>query len=499
MAGLAAAGPGPGGDEGRVTLKPAPPQIVVVYGASGDLARRKILPALYSLSGKGLLPDRHHIIGYARTDWSDEEFRAFARESVEEFRPSTLDEESWKSFCDSLSYVRGSYGEAGGMLHLRDRMKRLDDELGTEGRRLFYLAIPPSVFADTVRRIGECDPSPEARVVIEKPFGRDLQSARELDNVLRSVFDEQQIFRIDHFLGKETVQNILVFRFGNSLFERVWNRDAIDHLQITVAESLGMEGRGSYYEESGAIRDMLQNHLLQVLCFLTMEPPRSFEAEAIRDEVVKVLKTLEPFQPADCVRGQYVRGTVDGERVRGYLEEEGVAEDSETETFVAVRTCIDNWRWADVPIYLRTGKRLARRATQVVVALREAPAYLFDDVGIPRLPANHLHLRIQPDEGISLAFQAKEPGTGLSMKTVRMEFAYGGSFLKQPAEAYERLLHDAMVGDHMLFIREDAVERSWEVVSRLLNAPGSLHFYRAGTMGPTEADELIGPRTWHVK
>jgi glucose-6-phosphate 1-dehydrogenase len=499
MAASAADVPAAGGGDRPASAKP-PPQITVVFGASGDLARRKILPSLYSLSRAGMLPERHHIIGYARTDMDTDAFRAFAREAVEEFRPGLLDEEgTWEGFCESLEYVRGSYGEPGAMLHLCHRLKELDDELRTEGRRLFYLAIPPSVFADTVRRIGECDPGPQARVVIEKPFGRDLKSARELEQVLHSVFDEQQIFRIDHFLGKETVQNILVFRFANSLFERVWNRDAIDHIQLTVAESLGMEGRGSYYEESGATRDMLQNHLLQILSFLTMEPPRAWEAEAIRDEVVKVLRTLAPFEPEEAVRGQYVRGTVDGERVPGYLDEEGVPTDSETETFVAVRARIDNWRWADVPIYLRTGKRMARRATQVVVALREAPAYLFDDVGIPRLPANHLHLRIQPDEGISLAFQAKEPGTGVSVKTVRMEFAYGGSFMAEPAEAYERLILDAMVGDHMLFIREDAVERSWEVVTRLLNKPGQLHFYRAGTMGPIEADELIAPRTWHIK
>jgi glucose-6-phosphate 1-dehydrogenase len=482
-----------------MTLKPAPPQIIVVFGASGDLARRKILPALYSLSRKGLLPDRHRIVGYARTQWDSDKFREFAHESIEEFRPGALDEEIWKLFADSLEYVNGPYDEPGGMLHLCHRMKQLDDELGTDGRRLFYLAIPPSVFPDTIRRIGECDPGPEARVVIEKPFGRDLRSARDLDSVLRGVFDEHQIFRIDHFLGKETVQNILVFRFANSLFERVWNRDAIDHIQITVAESLGMEGRGSYYEEAGAIRDMLQNHLLQVMSFLTMEPPRSFEAEAIRDEVVKVLRTLAPFEPEDCVRGQYVRGTVDGERVPGYLEEEGVSPDSETETYVAIRARIDNWRWADVPIFLRTGKRLTRRATQVVVALREAPAYLFDDVGIPRLPANHLHLRIQPDEGISLAFQAKEPGTGVSVKTVRMEFAYGGSFLSEPAEAYERLLHDAMDGDHTLFTREDGVERSWEIVSPALEQPGPVHPYAPGTWGPAAADELISPRHWHLE
>jgi glucose-6-phosphate 1-dehydrogenase len=498
MGAIAADAPATGVGERPAIPRPLP-QIIVVFGASGDLARRKILPALYSLSRKGHLPERHHIIGYARSEMDTEKFREFAREAVEEFRPGFLDEESWQAFCESLEYVRGPYSEPGGMLHLCHRMKELDDELGTEGRRLFYLAIPPSVFADTVRRIGECDPGPQARVVIEKPFGRDLQSARELDQVLHSVFDEPQIFRIDHFLGKETVQNILVFRFANSLFERVWNRDAIDHIQLTVAESLGMEGRGSYYEESGASRDMLQNHLLQILSFLTMEPPRAWEAEAIRDEVVKVLRTLAPFEPGECVRGQYVRGTIDGERVPGYLEEEGVAPDSENETFVAVRAHIDNWRWADVPIYLRTGKRMARRATQVVVALREAPAYLFDDVGIPRLPANHLHLRIQPDEGISLAFQAKEPGAGVSVKTVRMEFTYGGSFLNEPAEAYERLILDAMVGDHLLFIREDAVERSWEIVKPLLSKPGPLHFYRAGTMGPTEADELIAPRTWHIK
>jgi glucose-6-phosphate 1-dehydrogenase len=493
-----AAGPA-AADEGRMTLKPPPPQVIVVFGASGDLAHRKILPALYSLGRKGLLPDRHRIIGYARREWDTGRFREFTRQALEEFRPGLLEEDAWNRFAESLEYIPGSYGEPGAMLPLCHRMKQLDDELGTEGGRLFYLAVPPSAFADAIRRIGECDPGPEARVVIEKPFGRDLRSARELDSALRSVFDEPQIFRIDHFLGKETVQNILVFRFANSLFERVWNRDAIDHIQLTVAESLGMEGRAAYYEESGATRDMLQNHLLQILSFLTMEPPRSFEAEAIRDEVVKVLRTLEPFDPDECVRGQYVRGTVDGEWTPGYLEEEGAAPDSETETFVAVRARIDNWRWADVPIFLRTGKRMSRRSTQVVVALREAPAYLFDDLGIPRLPANHLHLRIQPDEGISLAFQAKEPGTGVSVRTVRMEFAYGGSFLSEPAEAYERLLHDAMVGDHTLFIRSDAVERSWEVVTPLLEKAGPMHFYRAGTMGPTEADELIAPRIWHIK
>lgn len=480
-------------------LQPPPPQVLVIFGASGDLARRKILPALYNLAQKELLPDPCAIVGYARSAWDEEAFRDHTRRGVEEFGGGPVDEDVWKRFADSLHYVSGQFTDAACMVHLKELLDRLREQRGIEGASLYYCATPPSAFANTVRRIGEFGPEQGARIVIEKPFGRDLASARELNRVVREVFDESQVFRIDHFLGKETVQNILVFRFANAMFERVWNRDAIDHVQITVAESIGMEGRGSYYDETGAIRDIVQNHALQVLSFLTMEPPRSLDAEAIREEVVKLLRTLCPFEPSEVVRGQYVRGTVGEQRVPGYLDEDDVAPDSETETFAAVRARIDNWRWAGVPIFLRTGKRLGRRTTQVVVSLREAPAYLFDDVGVTRLPPNHLHLRIQPDEGISFAFQAKEPGPGIDLKTVRMEFDYGSSFMTKSGEAYERLLHDAMVGDHMLFIREDAVDRSWEIVMPALENPGPVNFYRAGTFGPPEADELVAPRAWHVK
>jgi glucose-6-phosphate 1-dehydrogenase len=302
------------------------------------------------------------------------------------------------------------------------------------------------------------------------------------------VFEERQVFRIDHYLGKETVQNLVVFRFGNSLFERVWNGDAIDSIQLTVAETFGVEGRAAYYDRAGAIRDLLQNHMLQVIAFVLMEPPRALEAEAFRDEKVKLLKAIRPLDPRDVIRGRY----------EGYLGEPGVAEGSTTETFVAVRLHVDNWRWSDVPIFLRHGKRLAKRATEIEVRFKEPPAYLFDDFGVDRLTADHLTIRIQPDEGISLAFQAKIPGPGYEVKTVRMDFDYERSFMHEPAEAYERLLHDAMDGDHTLFTREDGVERSWEIVTPALEEPGPVHDYRPGSWGPAEADELIAPRTWHL-
>ncbi len=480
-------------------LAPPPPQAIVVFGASGDLARRKILPALYQLYRQSLLPERAAVVGYARTDWDDDAFREHARTAVEAFSRSPLDEDVWKGFADSLTYLSGAFDEAACFGPLAGHLERLDAERGTEGRRLYYCATPPSAYPVIVARLGECGPQGGNRIVVEKPFGRDLDSARELNRVIHQGFDEPQVFRIDHYLGKETVQNLLVFRFVNSMFERVWNRDAIDHVQLTVAESVGLEGRGAYYEEAGALRDMLQNHLLQVLAFLTMEPPRALEPEAIRDEKVKLLRALRPLQPDDVVRGQYRGGVVDGKDVPGYREEPDVAPDSGTETFVAVRAAIDNWRWAGVPFYLRTGKRLPRRATEVTVWFREAPAYLFEDVGLPPPVANHLTVRIQPDEGIAFAFQAKQPGPGFTPQTVRMEFAYGQSFMTAPAEAYERLLHDAMADDHTLFVREDGVERAWEVVSPVLQRRAPLHPYPAGSWGPEAANDLIAPRRWHLR
>lgn len=482
-----------------MSLAPPPPQALVVFGASGDLTRRKILPALYNLAREGLLPERYAVAGYARTTWDDDAFREHARRSIEEFSGNPVDEEAWKPFADSLHFICGPFEDRECFAPLGDLLARIDDEHGTQGRRLYYCATPPSAFPVIARRLGECELQAGSRIVIEKPFGRDLESARELNRILHAVFDESQVFRIDHYLGKETVQNILVFRFFNSMFERVWNRDAIDHVQLTVAESVGVEGRGAYYEEAGALRDMVQNHLLQVLSFLAMEAPRALEPDAIRDEKVKLLRALRPFDPADVVRGQYDRGTVDRTDVPGYREEEGVARDSEVETFVAARARIDNWRWAGVPFYLRTGKRLARRVTEVAVVFREAPAYLAEGLGIPLPVSDHLTLRLQPEEGIAFAFQAKEPGPAFTPKTVRMDFSYGSSFGKSPAEAYERLLHDAMSGDHTLFPREDGVERSWEVVAPILGDPGPVHRYAAGTWGPATAEDLIAPRRWHLR
>ncbi|HVL89292.1 MAG TPA: glucose-6-phosphate dehydrogenase, partial [Actinomycetota bacterium] len=461
------------------------PQIAVIFGASGDLTHRKILPAFYNLLRHGSLPEQFAILGYARSGWDDARFRERARQSLEEFTPSTFDQETWKRFEDMIFYQSGPFDEADCFTPLWERLDALDRERGTESRRLYYAATPPSAFPLIVERVGECAPRPDTRLVIEKPFGRDLESARRLNDQMHEVFDERQIFRIDHYLGKETVQNILVFRFGNALFERVWNRDAIDHVQITVAEKGGIEGRGAYYTEAGALRDIVQNHVLQVLAFLTMEPPRSFSADAVRDETLKVLRSMRPMDPAAVVRGQY----------EGFLDEEGVPKDSLTETYFAARAEIDNWRWSGVPFFLRTGKRLPRRVTEITIRLRSVPVSLFESAGVEHLTSDHLTIRIQPNEGISLAFNAKRPGPGFEPEPVRMDFDYDETFGADPADAYERLLLDALEGDGTLFTREDGVERAWEVVEPLLADRGSVCSYASGSWGPKEADDLIAPRT----
>lgn len=472
-----------------MSLEAPAPQAIAIFGATGDLAKKKILPALYNLAREELLPARHVIIGFGRSDWDDESFRAHAREAVEEFSRTPLDEEVWKTFAASLSFIRGSFEDPAAMSELAERLKDADERHGCEGGRLYYLAVPPQSFATIVKGLGEVGGNtPNARIVIEKPFGHSLESARELSAQIHEVFDESQVFRIDHYLGKETVQNLVIFRFANSLFERVWNRDAIDHIQLTVAESIGVEGRAGYYEQAGAIRDLLQNHMLQMLAFLTMEPPRALEPGAFRDETAKLLKAIRPIVPAEVVRGQY----------EGYRSEEGVDPNSETETFVAAKTLIENWRWDGVPIYFRHGKKMPTRATEIAVVFREAPRYLLNDLGVENLMADHLTVRVQPDEGISLAFQAKVPGPGYDLETVRMDFDYGRSFMKQPAEAYERLLHDAMDGDHTLFTRQDGVERSWEIVEPILSDHGTVHLYEPGSWGPAEAAQLIAPRQWHL-
>ncbi len=479
-------------------LKTPEPQAIVVFGASGDLTRRKILPALYNLAAEGLLLDRHVIVGYAWADWDDRAFRDHARGSVEEFSRTGLDPAVWERFEPALHFVSGKFDDPSGIAALCSRLTRFDGARGTENSRLYYLATPPSAFPVIVNRLGRSPGGPgradRTRIVIEKPFGHDLESARELNDIVHSVFAEPQVFRIDHYLGKETVQNLMVFRFANSLWERVWNRDAIDHIQFTVAESIGVEGRGAYYEEAGALRDLVENHMLQVLAFLTMEPPRSLEPEAFRDEKVKLLRAMHPLRPSDLVRGQYAVGPAGS----GYREEPNVAPESTTETFAAVKLHIDNWRWQSVPMYLRHGKRLPERNSEVTVVFRDAPSYLFEDIGVAALPPDHIIIRIQPDEGISLSFQAKQPGAGIDLQEVEMDFEYGESFKTKPAEAYERLLHDAMLGDHTLFTREDGVERSWQIVAPVLENPGPISDYPAGTWGPKAADDLIAPRRWHL-
>jgi glucose-6-phosphate 1-dehydrogenase len=479
-------------------LAPPAPQAIVIFGASGDLTRRKILPALYNLAAERLLPERYALVGFARADWDDGSFRAHARAAVEEFSRTPIDPEVWARFGSSISFVRGSFDDAGQLSALAARLQSLDGERGTDGGRLFYLATPPSAFPVIVEGLGGVPGGAGkrdlTRIIVEKPFGHDLDSAHQLNEVIHGVFDESQIFRIDHYLGKETVQNLVTFRFANSLWERLWNRDGIDHVQFTVAEAIGVERRGRYYEEAGALRDLVQNHMIQVLAFLTMEPPRSLDPEALRDEKVKVMQAMRPLEPGDVTRGQYASGPAGA----GYREEENVAAASTVETFAAVRLFIDNWRWEGVPFYLRHGKRLPERASEVVVVFREAPPYLFRQAGIDRLPPNHLIIRIQPDEGIALSFQAKQPGPGISLQEVDMDFRYGTSFMTAPAEAYERLIHDAMGGDRTLFPREDGVQRSWEIVSEVLAAPGPVHHYPAGTWGPPEADALITPHQWHL-
>jgi glucose-6-phosphate 1-dehydrogenase len=479
-----------------MALASPPAQTLVVFGGSGDLARRKLLPALYDLAYEGLLPDRFAIVGSGGSPLDDAEFRNRARLGAEEFSRHRLDDGRWQAFAQALSYVRAPLDDGLAFGALRKRLNALDAEIGAGGRRLFYCATPPSAFPAIVRLIGDAGLAADARLVLEKPIGHDLQSALGLSRAVREVFDESRVFRIDHYVGKEAVQNILVFRFANSMVERAWCGETVDHIQITAAESAGIEQRGRYYEEAGALRDMVQNHLLQVLAFVAMEPPRSLAPEDVRDRKADVLKAVRPFSAGELVRGQYSAGVVEGREVAGYRGEARVAADSRVETFVAARAWIDNERWAGVPFFLRAGKRLPRRTTEVAIVLRESAHRLFDGVNGAQLAAHHLALRIQPDEGISMVFRAKEPGPGMALDAVPMDFSYGGSFRTRPTEAYERLLHDAMAADQTLFLREDAVERAWEIVAPVLGLSGTPNPYAAGTWGPSAAEALIAPRRW---
>jgi glucose-6-phosphate 1-dehydrogenase len=462
-------------------------QDIVIIGATGDLARRKLFPALYRLFERREELPEGRIIGFARSKLGDDAFCQLARTAVQS-SGQPVNEQTWAKFAQRLTYVSG---EEGGYAEIAHRCQQTS--------RLIYLATPPSTYPTLVEELDRQNLVKGTRLLIEKPFGRDLASARALEDTLDLFFDEAQIFRIDHYLGKETVQNILVFRFANSIFERVWNRDAIDHIQITLAESIGIEGRSSFYEETGAIRDVVQNHVFQVLSLLTMEPPASFDAESLREERSKLFYAMKPIDPAHVVRAQYARGTIDGKEVPGYREEEGVDEASTTETFASMKVAIDNWRWAGVPFYLRSGKRLPRRAVEIEVSFRDAPIRFFASAGLAELPPNHLSLGIEPDESITFVFLAKVPGSEIRVQPARMEFAYGETFIGTTAQAYERLLWDAMAGDHTLFARADSVERSWEVLQPVLDAELPLHFYQAGTWGPPEADAMIAPRRWHLR
>jgi len=484
---------------GISTERRAPPLALVVFGASGDLASRKLLPALERLASRRQLPAAFAVVGVARTEMTDEEFRDMCRKAVPDAGPS------WEGLVKGFRYVSGEYASAPTFERLAQVLEEVDQARGTGGNRVHYLATVPGVFAEvaeSLARHGLNKPSHEGafvRIVVEKPYGRDLASALELDDRLHKVFDEPQLYRIDHYLGKETVQNVLALRFANAIFEPVWDRRYVDHVQITVAEELGVGHRGGFYESAGALRDIVQNHVLQVLALTLVEPPATIDAKGIRDEKVKALRAVEIMTPdevaTNVVRGQYGPGWVEGEPVPGYRDEEGVAPDSSTETYVGMRLRVDNWRWAGVPFYVRTGKRLPKRVTEVAMQFREVPHLPFQKGQARGLGPNTLVLRIQPDEGITLRFGAKVPGQEFRVRSVSMDFSYGAAFLEEAPEAYERLLLDAMVGDPTLFIRADEVEQAWRIVEPLLEvwAEGRppLVPYAAGTWGPPEADGLL--------
>jgi glucose-6-phosphate 1-dehydrogenase len=489
---------------GGLRLRRTPePCVLTIFGASGDLTRRKLLPALYALAYRDLLPERFAVVGVARTEETDDQFRQRMREAVDEFARDPVRDDVWERLAAGMRYVTTDFSTAHGFDELARVLSEIDGERGTNANRVYYLAIPPSAFEAVVRGLGR-NRSAEGwtRLIVEKPFGHDLQSARDLNALLMEEFREDEVFRIDHYLGKETVQNMLALRFSNGIFEPIWNRQFIDHVQITVAESIGLEGRAGFYEQAGAIRDIFQNHLLQLVALTAMEPPIDFTAESVRNEKVKVLKSLHTPGPKSVVRGQYGRGFVEGKEVPGYREEEGVAPDSTTDTYVAAKLYVDNWRWADTPFYVRAGKRLARRETTIAIQFKQAPHPPFEESASEDLRPNVLLIHVQPDEGVSLAIGAKVPGAGMAIRTVHMDFLYGGSFREGLPEAYERLILDAMLGDATLFTRTDEVEEQWSLVDAIVAAwrrdRPAFPNYAAGTWGPVSADELIhrDGRSW---
>jgi len=499
----------------------APPTAMVVFGASGDLAHRKLLPSIAQIQQRGLLSENFFLLGCGRTEFSDEQFRQTARQAIKESAGSTS-ADAVDAVLQKFYYLSGDYDDPATYERMKQRLAELRKKHGVQGCNMFYLAVPPVLYETVAERLGVAGLSrkeepqchTQARLVVEKPFGRDIESAAKLNDTISRWFQESQIYRIDHYLGKETVQNIMIFRFANAIFEPIWNRNHVDNVQITIAETLGVEHRASYYDKSGALRDIFQNHMLQMLALVAMEPPISFDADRVRDEKAKLLRSVRPWnfgpkasedrdmQPG-IVRGQYGPGRIDGQQVPGYRSEEGVDPNSRTETFVAARVLIDNWRWNDVPFYLRTGKRMAKKDTEIVVTFKRVPHSLFGSAGLPEMPPNILAFHIQPEEGISLRFQAKRPGSKICMGTLAMSFSYKQVFGVEMPEAYQRLLLDCMAGDQTLFTRFDSVEVAWQLLTPVLKAweesPETPAQYPAGSESFPEADALVEAdgRQWH--
>ncbi|MBN1124544.1 MAG: glucose-6-phosphate dehydrogenase [Sedimentisphaerales bacterium] len=478
---------------------------LVVFGASGDLARRKIVGSLFDLFRRDLLSPHFYFLGSGRSEFSEQQYRQTVRESIE---TGDIDPDAIDRFLSSFYYLAGDYTDAAFYASIRKRLGELDQTHNVSECHIFYLSVPPMIYGSITEQLGAsglnqcgkdvCEYPP--RLVVEKPFGHNLVSARELDGKIRRHFDESQIYRIDHYLGKETVQNILMLRFANAIFEPIWNRNYVDHIQITIAESVGVEHRAGYYDKSGALRDMFQNHMLQMMSLAMMEPPSSFDAEAIRDEKVKLLRSIRPLQIAgpwnsDIVRARYAPGSVNGVKVQGYTQEKDVSKNSKTETFVAAKIFVDNWRWKDVPVYLRTGKRLAAKRTEIAIQFKQVPHSLFASVGLEEMPPNVLVLKIQPDEGINLSFQAKRPGAKTCMSTLHMNFNYSDLFGSEAPESYQRLLLDCMLGDQTLFARQDDVMIAWQLLDPILEVWSHedfpLYAYSAGSESFPEADHLI--------
>lgn len=495
---------------------PAPPCVMVIFGATGDLTKRKLIPALYNLAKSKLLSDQFAIVGNSRTEMTTEAWRQQLSHEIKTFATSDVEADIWDWFLQRIHYVGGDVNDPQTYQKLKDQLTTVDQEHGSKGNYFFYLATAPAFFEPIVQQLGNSELTREGegrwrRVVIEKPFGSDLDSARALNTSIRSVIDERQIYRIDHYLGKETVQNLLVFRFGNAIFEPIWNRRYIDSVQITAAETVGVEKRGGYYDSSGALRDMVPNHLFQLVSLTSMEPPISFDANAVRDEQAKVLQALSPINPEDVltktVRGQYGDGVLNGEHVPAYRSESHVDPNSSIETYVAMKLNIENWRWAGVPFYLRTGKRLPKRVTEISIQFKRPPLLLFRDTPVERLRTNRLAIRIQPNEGISLRFGAKIPGPIMRVGAVEMNFSYLDYFGSTPSTGYERLLYDCMIGDATLFQRADMVEAGWCVIEPVLDVwkalpPRTFPNYPAGTWGPKDADELLerdGSEWWKIQ